>query len=67
MHFSLSCIVNGRKCADWCIFWSTSAVVASNIRVKTAGLIAMYTYKPYKSDDISCKNTFSVKKCGQVK
>ena len=41
-NFSASCIVNGRKCTDWCIFWSISAGIASNMEVKNPGLIAMH-------------------------
>ena len=33
--------------------------------VNTSGVKAVH--EPYKSNDVSCKNTFSVKKCSQVK
>ena len=51
-NFTASCIVNGRKCTDWCIFWSTSPRVASYMSVNNSGPIAMY--EPYKGNDISC-------------
>ena len=29
--------------------------------------LAIAMHEPYKSNDMSCKNTFSIKKCSQVK
>ena len=47
-------------CTDWCIFWSNSARVAiCNLWDNHSEPVAMH--EPYKSNDISCKNTFGVK------
>ena len=39
--------------------------LASYMWVNNSGPIAMHEF--YKSNDFSCKSTFGVKKCGQVK
>ena len=43
---------------------SDQLLLGSSMLINNSGLIAVH--KPYISDDISCKNTFGVKRCGQI-
>ena len=53
------------KKVHWLMYLLINFYRDSHMWVKTSGPIAIHYH--YKSNDISCNNTFGVKKCGQVK